>query len=171
MRGLGILVRNYAAASSGGGGGGGTTVLSILDTIYAALANGGEVDQLVSSGDFHALVFATKHNAATWKAATSVYTVPTGKQAALMTWMPASGVVADNANRKVRLFNISAAAEQVGDPSFVNNRGMFPFSGDGVTAAKVPTHAAGVQFRMEAWNFDTNARAMAGYAIFREFPA
>lgn len=169
MLGLGNLFRRGGAVASSGGGT--TTIVSILDTVYAALANGGEVDQLVSSGDFRALVFATKHNTATWKGAASLYTVPTGKQAALITWMPSSTVVSDNANRKVRLFNVSAAAEQVADTSFVSNRGMFPFSGDGVTAAKVPTHAAGVQFRLEVWNFDTNARAMAGYVIFKELPA
>lgn len=151
-------------AANGSGGGGGT---SILEQIWQAFdANADPVDTIISSGQYRVFIFFSSHNANSWKAAGSSYTVTAGKT--LIVCQRFSTGTAADASRDARLFNVTDAAAI--DTLSTDGRygAAIPWNGDLAVASQLPTAAAAKNVRAEIWNADANKRAMGVVYVCRE---
>lgn len=138
---------------------------SIMDAIMLAMvANTDPIDTLVSTGTFRALIYLSSHNAATWKPASTSYTVPSGKTFLLLATWPSGLVATDSSNRRARLVNTGTSAVVLDYPAFIGGASL-AWSGDLATASKFPALVAGTAIRLEIWSADTNKRAAGAVVL------
>jgi hypothetical protein len=136
---------------------------SLIEQVYAYMAanNAAPLDFLIRSGNLLAFGFFDSHNVNSWKAATNaVYTVPTGKTLVVQQVFCAPEVVSDSANRQVRLYNTTDAAQVVAPATFALPGAMPWFS-----AGAFSNVAAGKAVRLEIWNADGTTRYTGGLLI------
>ena len=136
---------------------------SLIEQVYAYMAanNAAPLDFLIRSGNLLAFGFFDSHNANSWKAASNaVYTVPTGKTLVVQQVFCSPEAVSDAANRQVRFYNTTDAAQVVAPGTFALP-GVMPW----FSAGAFSSVAAGKVVRMEIWNSDGTTRYTGGLLI------
>jgi hypothetical protein len=133
----------------------------VVEALVAASNPVGVRDFTLARGDYIAFGHYGWHDAASWKAGPSTYTVPAGKKLVVVAFESSVFISWDSASRRVRLWNVGTGAE-VAEYQHFQFRGA-PWAGDG--AELLMEFAAGTQLRIDLWNGDTSRRAIGGHII------